>query len=491
MPITDLTGYTWVGNVTVDVNSVSWGPRVEWFINFTDANNVQYGELDFWDSSGENDYPTDTMLFYTSSPYTGITAYQVGSGWTNNAYKTITFTGGADATSSGLIAWLEANGTLTAPTTDNYTNLYNSTWRFDTAPTLNTTFNYHLYMHCGNSYPEYLVCVLDSGVYKLWISSRADISDSSASKHLIATSDGFLDNNYKQIQIITDYPYTYDARNSTLITWFKTNATCVVAPLNSLENTSWHIDDCFNANNNKPTYSINFTSNNANYISLTIYYDSDDGTGMWYGINGNDYSITVYDMYNNEFTNSALQDISITSGADVTDLNLIRTFQLYATLQTEPEPTPSSSITIGNLNISSMSLGNQPITAMYFGTIKIYEASTPTPSEPEVTITFQNAINPGFWDYTKIYDNYTLYNGDFRPSGNVIAQITSADGSVTVTSTTGKLSIESMGPSVSKGTVTISGNITQAATSYINALVGAFDITGDGSIVVDGTNYDS
>lgn len=109
MPITDLTGYTWLGNNSLDLTNVNY----ETFnINFT-SNSFTLHSLYFHDSS------KDTYMYY----YTGYDtngdqkpAYQVSlGGWTNSTYKTIQITGGTDATNSTLIAWLGENGTLTAP----------------------------------------------------------------------------------------------------------------------------------------------------------------------------------------------------------------------------------------------------------------------------------------------------------------------------------------------------------------------------------------
>lgn len=264
--------------------------------------------------------------------------------------------------------------------------------------------------------------------------------------------------------------------------------------ITDLTNTTWVIND----NPNTSTafdYSINFESDGyPDYVGIRV---SSSSHNLLYVLPDTDFD-TAYNNSTGQWNGSSYKTIIITGGTDVTNQDLIAWLQENAVQQTEPEPSPSTTnnISLGNLAVSKMYLGSTEISKICLGNTEIYSASgggdTPTPSEPEVTITFQNAINPGFWAYTKIYDNYTIYNGDdFRPSGNVIAQITSANGSVTVTSTTGKLFIESVGSSTSRGTVTVSGNVTQAGTSHIRDLVGAFDVTGDGSIVVNGTDYDS
>ena len=101
MPITDLTGYTWVGNSVISLES-----SVSYNINFI-SNNTSYTELYMWLR-----VPIGGELQYR--PF-NVVAYDFNTQWQNDAYKTIQITGGTDATNSTLISWLEANGTLTAP----------------------------------------------------------------------------------------------------------------------------------------------------------------------------------------------------------------------------------------------------------------------------------------------------------------------------------------------------------------------------------------
>lgn len=114
--ITDLTGCTWVGNSTLTGFS-------EWYcaINFTASNNEQFTafnldpnadnlpELWYWDSNGDYHWAYDGVDY----------------GWANNDYRTITITGGTDATNSYLITWLQNNGTLILP------DLSNTHWKLN------------------------------------------------------------------------------------------------------------------------------------------------------------------------------------------------------------------------------------------------------------------------------------------------------------------------------------------------------------------------
>lgn len=102
--IIDLTGYTWVGNdqLTSQLNN-------QYNISFiSNNNNFTYIKSAAVIISGE----TMHILYYNEQPIYSYNDIQ----WVNNTYKTIQITGGTDATNASLIAWLEANGTLTPPT---------------------------------------------------------------------------------------------------------------------------------------------------------------------------------------------------------------------------------------------------------------------------------------------------------------------------------------------------------------------------------------
>lgn len=93
--ITDLTGYTWVANNSVDTSNEG-----TYNINFT-CNGVSHSALGYGDFGGDEDVAYDNYNVYTTGQ------------WVNETYKTIQITGGTDATNAQLIAWLQANGTLT------------------------------------------------------------------------------------------------------------------------------------------------------------------------------------------------------------------------------------------------------------------------------------------------------------------------------------------------------------------------------------------
>ena len=110
--ITDLTGYTWVGNTTLDLATQNpTGEDQIYNLSFTDINNTEYTKINIYDNNYDEN-PANTMEYYKVNDR-WKEAYQ--NYWLDNVYKTITINGGTDATNSNLIAFLESNGTLTAP----------------------------------------------------------------------------------------------------------------------------------------------------------------------------------------------------------------------------------------------------------------------------------------------------------------------------------------------------------------------------------------
>lgn len=93
--LSDLTGTTWYFN-TVPVLL----DDIVYYINFT-AGGVAYDGFEFYDHD-EIDYWKNGMADFS--------AYRVSRGW-NSQGRTITITGGTDATNSTLIAWMQANAT--------------------------------------------------------------------------------------------------------------------------------------------------------------------------------------------------------------------------------------------------------------------------------------------------------------------------------------------------------------------------------------------
>lgn len=138
MAITDLTGYTWVGNETVNVNIVNYQI---YSINFT-SNQTSFTYF-VYEDIGLPKHPDIYIRYEESDEATAVLAMSSG-GWISDVYRTIQITGGTDATNPDLIAWFEDNGTLTKSGGSNIISIkYNSTEIYsgeETTP-VNITYN--------------------------------------------------------------------------------------------------------------------------------------------------------------------------------------------------------------------------------------------------------------------------------------------------------------------------------------------------------------
>ena len=110
----------------------------------------------------------------------------------------------------------------------------------------------------------------------------------------------------------------------------------------------------------------------------------------------------------------------------------------------------------------------------------------------EVTITFQNSRSTEDWLGTTIYDDY---DDDYQASGNIIGTMSSADGTVNVITTTGKICINSVANSgfVSNwGTSTCTGGVQQDSHhgSDPDNLLDLYTVTASGTITISGIDWD-
>lgn len=107
MAVTNLTGYTWVGNSSLTISS-----SVSYSIN---------GNGYFYEHQGQFDGTFNSIVLQPGVLDEVPASMKLDNslvwvhGWDGPQPFTIEFTGGTDATNANLIAWLEANGTLTAP----------------------------------------------------------------------------------------------------------------------------------------------------------------------------------------------------------------------------------------------------------------------------------------------------------------------------------------------------------------------------------------
>ena len=102
MSVADLTGTTWL----INSSPTPADPTLTASVNFT-SNNDPYTGLtlyDEMDADGSIAYRNPDTLEFPVIVYDGYA-------WSSEAYRTISISGGADATNSTLISWFEANAT--------------------------------------------------------------------------------------------------------------------------------------------------------------------------------------------------------------------------------------------------------------------------------------------------------------------------------------------------------------------------------------------
>lgn len=104
---TDLSGTTWVFNDTFINYKPSSDSYYEFFVDFTCDNKnytlMTYGEQE--DEGVELVYRNINLNIYD------VVYFGIGNAWKSNIYKTITITGGKDATNLDFISWLQSNAT--------------------------------------------------------------------------------------------------------------------------------------------------------------------------------------------------------------------------------------------------------------------------------------------------------------------------------------------------------------------------------------------
>lgn len=125
----------------------------------------------------------------------------------------------------------------------------------------------------------------------------------------------------------------------------------------------------------------------------------------------------------------------------------------------------SKTKTIDLSTITSIPTGSNIITvkarAAGFADSNSSNSVTYNKTDNEVTISFTNGSGTSYWQFTKIYDNYTITDNTlYLSSEDEIGSITSANGSTTVTTTTNKLFILGKSSELTLlGTTTVSSGI--------------------------------
>lgn len=160
----------------------------------------------------------------------------------------------------------------------------------------------------------------------------------------------------------------------------------------------------------------------------------------------------------------------------------------------------SKTKTIDLSTITSIPTGSNTITvkarAAGFADSNSSNSVTYNKTGNEVTVNFTNGNYTEDWHGTTIYDDYDIEYGTVTlHSSNQIGTISSADGSTTVTTTTGRLFIYGKGgsPTRSCGTTTIDSSVgTLEGTRYESTGTGIlsvsiYSVTVDSSTVFDNT----
>ena len=95
MSVSDLTNTTWLIKDASEITTPNTDET--YYINFSDSNDYTQFKI------GKQD--TKKAIWYDNS----IVLY--GGAWVDESYRTITISGGTEATNSTLITWLQANAT--------------------------------------------------------------------------------------------------------------------------------------------------------------------------------------------------------------------------------------------------------------------------------------------------------------------------------------------------------------------------------------------
>jgi len=150
-----------------------------------------------------------------------------------------------------------------------------------------------------------------------------------------------------------------DAQNSTLISWLLSNATQV--PVVDLTGTEWLFNDIIGISSDIEWF-INFTSNANSHTGIGL---EEHHVEMFY--------FTDYPVYTTAYSedlwdDNAYKTISITSGTDVANPDLIAWLSQNATIQESSSP----SISIGTLSLSSVYC-NGDIAKIILNGVTLYE----------------------------------------------------------------------------------------------------------------------
>lgn len=270
--------------------------------------------------------------------------------------------------------------------------------------------------------------------------------------------------------------------------------------LTDLTGTKWLLNTIITIPSSDITYTINGSNEWTDHQGQ--YEGNFSQLKFWYAdVGGDDRQIpnmsvidngTQYDLY--FFAAWQGQNpliLSFTGGTDATNPTLISWIQANAeqVIDAGVKLLKSGTSVIGKINGHYVSSVNG--TNVMSGIV----ADTPTTSY-EVTVTFQNGTDTAYWRSTRIFDDFDTTDGSIPATAQQIGSISSADGSTTVTTTTGKLAIFSQGGALLGFP---EPNITGEIVNRTNQLgfygeetgaLWAFNVTGNGTISISGMIWD-
>lgn len=367
MAITNLTNTKWV----INLNIVS-GLDNTFSINFN-SNSLTYTQLQI-----TYGYDANNQIYYGS---TKVFDEDNVPDWSNEAYRIIEITGGTDVTNSTLIQWLLNNATQ-VPVVDLSGTVWvlgNSISHFSPKGLDLESYEdegeyYELNIPFNSVNYEYLVF---GARYYAWVNGMG-LGGTPTQQNLYDESG----NKVYQGDIVLTITNGTDTTNPDLIAWLTENATLqnYEAPIdkyvnfdvnrlnldsnthylqaqalstgyedselsnavyynknkpNTLIGSSWQIQDAFdNIPSGQYEFNINFTSNNTQFIKISIGYNQ--GTQA---INSIDYVTELNNritVYNSGWSNQAYRTIAITSGEDVLNNDLMNWLLIHSVLVSAP-----------------------------------------------------------------------------------------------------------------------------------------------------------
>ena len=207
----DLTDTTWLLNNDLS-GAATIGSQGIIYLNFV-SNNTTFNRID------TSEMESDGLLGYWATNSYIEVFNSIGGGWINQAYRTITITGGTDVSNTELINWLIANATQLV-----VSDLTNTTWFINSTPTINppnialtnityTTNN----VQCTSMFIGYIP-ELDTE-NEIWYYNPNATGDTNFCAY--STQTGWSNQAYRTITITGGT----DVTNSNFIIWLQNNAT--------------------------------------------------------------------------------------------------------------------------------------------------------------------------------------------------------------------------------------------------------------------------